>query len=301
MRLMVELDLPGGRMVQVPGRGSLFVRDLPGPAGAATVLLIHGLGTGADLNWAGGYGLLRGRFRVVAADLRGHGRGIRAGMPFRLEDCADDLAALGIRHLIAVGYSMGGLVAQVLWHRHRRLVGGLVLCATARNFRGTFAERIAFSALPGFEVMARAVPPSYWGGVGRVGETQFGQIQDGRLRRGMRDAFADAGLATVISAGRAAANFTSHDWIGQVDVPTAVIVTTQDQVVSPGRQHRLAEAIPGATTYEVDADHMAFLQPADVFATTLARACRAVDGAMLDTDPTGAARATADSEPVAGR
>jgi 3-oxoadipate enol-lactonase len=292
-------------MIVLPGRGSLFVRDLPGPPGAATVFLIHGLGTDADLNWAGCYGLLRRRFRVVAADLRGHGRGIRSGLPFRLEDCADDLAALadllGIERVIAVGYSMGGLVAQTLWHRHRRLVAGLVLGATARNFRGTLVERIAFSALPGFEMVARAVPPSYWGGVERLWETQFGQIEDEQLRRAMRDAFHQAGLATVISAGRAASNFTSHDWIGQVDVPTAVIITTQDQVVSPLRQHRLADAIPGATTYEVDADHMAFLQPADVFATVLVQACRAVHEAMGRPAPAPCGHTTSDSEPVGGR
>jgi pimeloyl-ACP methyl ester carboxylesterase len=271
-------------MVRLPGRGTLFVRDLPGPPGAPAVMLIHGLGTNADLNWSTSYGVLRSRYRVVAPDLRGHGRGIRSRAPFRLEDCADDLAsladALAIRRTVAVGYSLGGLVAQVLWQRHRALVGGLVLCATARNLRGKVVERIAFSALPGIEVVARAVPRGYWAGTERVWETQLGGVHDEHLRRQLRDSFADAGLATMVSAGRAAAEFTSHEWIGQADVPTAVVVTTRDQVVSLGRQRRLAEAIPGATTFEVDADHMAFLQPADVFGTTLVRACRAVEASM---------------------
>ena len=53
-------------MVRLPGRGTLFVRDLPGPPGAATVMLIHGLGTSADLNWAGSYGSIRAEFKFVA-------------------------------------------------------------------------------------------------------------------------------------------------------------------------------------------------------------------------------------------
>src|SRR5690349_23831945 len=47
----------------------------------------------------------------------------------RLADCADDAAALletlGTGPVIAVGYSLGGPVAQLLWKRHPDLVSGL--------------------------------------------------------------------------------------------------------------------------------------------------------------------------------
>ena len=80
---------------------------------------------------------------MVAIDHRGHGRGIRSRRRFHLSDCADDAAALvaelGLDRVIAVGYSMGGPIAQLLWRRHREVVGGLVLCATSR----TFASRAA--------------------------------------------------------------------------------------------------------------------------------------------------------------
>ena len=60
------LRLPGGR--------SIAYRDFPGPPGAETVLLLHGIGMTADLNWAGSFATLHQRLRVVAPDLRGHGR-----------------------------------------------------------------------------------------------------------------------------------------------------------------------------------------------------------------------------------
>src|ERR1700682_5001469 len=111
-------QLPPGRMVRLPGRGTVFLRECPGPPDAEAVVLIHGLGTSADLNWFAAYGPLRRKFRVLAIDMRGHGRGIKTRRPFRLEDCADDVAALaevlGIRRLMAVGYSMGGLLAALL-------------------------------------------------------------------------------------------------------------------------------------------------------------------------------------------
>ncbi|MGV3760288.1 MAG: alpha/beta fold hydrolase, partial [Actinomycetota bacterium] len=113
--------LPGGPL-ELPGRGTTFVRHHPAPPGAPTVLLLHGIGVTADANWFTAYPALAERYGVVALDHRGHGRGIRTRRPFRLTDCADDAAALldvlgDTGPVIACGYSMGGPVAQLLWRR----------------------------------------------------------------------------------------------------------------------------------------------------------------------------------------
>jgi pimeloyl-ACP methyl ester carboxylesterase len=101
----------------------------------------------AALNWYPSLAYLGQRFRVVAPNLRGHGREGCGAPPFSLEGCSDDLAALinelEIRHPIAVGYSMGGALAQVLARRHGDLLGGIVLCATA----ATFARRVKLRPL----------------------------------------------------------------------------------------------------------------------------------------------------------
>ena len=114
-------DIPLGRALEIPGRGRTFIREMPGPPGAPVLLLLHGLGGTASLNWAGVFRLLGEHFRVIAIDHRGHGRGIRTTR-FRLEDCADDVAALmdlfGIETGIHVGYSMSGSIAALLWRRH---------------------------------------------------------------------------------------------------------------------------------------------------------------------------------------
>ena len=90
------------------------------------VLLLHGWTANADLNYFTCYRPLGEHFRVVAIDHRGHGRGIRKRKAFRLEDCADDAAALcdllGIDRVIPIGYSMGGTIAQLMWRRHPQLV-----------------------------------------------------------------------------------------------------------------------------------------------------------------------------------
>src|SRR5688500_434377 len=94
---MSVAKVPPGRRVLLPGRGTTFVRELPGPPGAATVMLLHGWTATADLNWLPSYGPLSQHFHVIALDHRGHGRGIRSNRAFRLADCADDAVALADR------------------------------------------------------------------------------------------------------------------------------------------------------------------------------------------------------------
>ena len=86
--------LPPGAAMELPGRGTTYVRRLEGPPDAPTVLLLHGWTASADLNWFTCYAPLAEHYRVIALDHRGHGRGIRSRKTFRLEDCADDAVAV---------------------------------------------------------------------------------------------------------------------------------------------------------------------------------------------------------------
>jgi 3-oxoadipate enol-lactonase len=283
---------PPGQVVNLPGRGRAWVYDSrPDAAGSGTaaageapgvVVLLHGWTSTAALNWCRCFAPLTEQYRVIALDHRGHGRGIRSRRPFRLEDCAGDVAAV-IDHLatgpvIAVGYSMGGPVAQLLWQRRPDLVKGLVLCATAARFSiraelngpvGTLGSGLAM-ALSG-------VPPSLL----RPG---YGKI--------IRTRAAEKGVApwavaewerndpvALLQAGFALRRFDSTDWIDTIDVPTSVVVTTLDTTVEPGRQWHLAQSIPGATAFPVAATHRACVDQAGLFIPALLAACRAADGA----------------------
>jgi 3-oxoadipate enol-lactonase len=277
----VEPPLPPGLAVDLPRRGRTFVRVAEGPApDSPVVLLLHGWTATADLNWFRCYEPLSRHFRVVAIDHRGHGRGIRTRRPFRLEDCADDAAALaevlGIHELVAVGYSMGGPIAQLLWKRHPRLVRGLVLCATSRNFGRRPTERAMFASMLGLSGVAQLTPRPVQRQVAerlfarRLARTPLGPWAASELRR--------HDTATILQAGWAIGSFSSATWIGEVDVPTSVVVTTEDPVVAPSRQLRLAAAIPGARVFRVAADHAACVAAPRVFVPALVAACRSAHG-----------------------
>lgn len=270
------VPLPAGRPVLLPGRGQTFVREAEGPPGAPTLLLLHGWTVTADLNWFACYAPLAERFHVVALDHRGHGKGIRSRRPFRLEDCADDAAALaaelGIERLIPVGYSMGGPVAQLLWRRHPDLVGGMVLSATACSFATADARsRVYFSALLGLSVAARFTPPHVRQ---QVADTLIRRrLQGAELADWGQSEMARSDATAVLEAGWAIGRFDSSGWIGEADVPCSVIVTGLDQVVDPRRQRALAAAIPGAGVIEVEGDHGACVTDAARFVPALLDAC----------------------------
>ena len=279
---MSEPDPPGlppAERIELPGRGRTSMRRASGPPGAPTLLLLHGWTANAALNWFAAYKPRSEHFNVVGIDHRGHGRGIRTWRRFRLEDCADDAVALadalGIDQVIPVGYSMGGPIAQLTWRRHRDRVEGLVLCATSRNFRGGRQGERAVLAMMGVASMAaRAVPQRVHRSMGeRLLNLRYDQSELGRWAR---QEVLTNDTRMVMEAGQALGSFSSREWIGSVDVPCAVVITEADSVVPPYRQHRLADAIAGATVHPVHGDHGVCATDPGAFVPVLVDACLSV-------------------------
>jgi len=272
-----EAAMPDTRLVELPGRGTTRVWECAGPPGAATLMLIHGVAGTAELNWAKSFEPLGRHFRVVAADLRGHGDGIPLCSRFRLEDCADDVAALAgvlnIRRFAAVGYSMGGMIAQLVYRRHAPLLSGLVLCATAGSMSGSPAEQMAALAMPTMAAALQWNPMLHVMGADFLGTSLLGRVDDPETARWACAQLSRTSLATVVSATDAVCGFTSDSWISQVDVRTAVVITARDRVVPPDRQLKLARAIPGASVHYVDSDHGACINAPQLFARALIEAC----------------------------
>jgi 3-oxoadipate enol-lactonase len=266
--------LPQRRTVILPA-GPVALRELPGPAGAPAIVLLHGLGVTADINFFRCYGALGERYRVLAFDHRGHGDGIRARRPFRLGDCADDVAAMvdvvGVERFIAVGYSMGGAVAQQLWRRHPGRLAGLVLCATASTFNGTAAEQVNFLGLGGLAALARLTPTM----VRRSIAARYRRDRHADWADWAREQSSRNDWRAVLEAGAALGRFRSDDWITAARVPAAVVVTTLDAMVPAARQRRLAELLPDSVVFPFEGGHDAVASTPG-FATTLLTAIESV-------------------------
>jgi pimeloyl-ACP methyl ester carboxylesterase len=268
--------LPEGRLVRVDGRGELFARIHRHPdPDAPVVLLLHGWTASIDLQFVTAYEALAGRYTFVGIDHRGHGRGLRTPDRFALEDAADDAAALvealGLSPVVAVGYSMGGPIAMLLARRRPDLVAGLVVQATALDWRNTRRDRFLWRVLPiagswlrtkGYRrYLNRAVPKAI--GARKRGREIEHPIQPyipwlvSEMSR--NDPF------VMVDAGRALADYDARPWASSLCVPAAALVTTDDHLVAPRQQWALAAAL-GATTRELRADHFATLSHPEAYA-----------------------------------
>ncbi|GII31373.1 alpha/beta fold hydrolase [Planotetraspora mira] len=100
-----------------------------GGQAAPPVVLLHGRGFD-HTDWEAVAGRLAGSWRVIAPDLRGHGRSEWPGS-YRLDAMRDDVAALldglGTSPVNLIGHSMGGLVACLIAQERPALVRRLIL------------------------------------------------------------------------------------------------------------------------------------------------------------------------------
>ena len=267
----VPPPLPPGRVIDVAGIGEVFARVSAPVPGATPVLLLHGWTVSGDLNWFRCYERLTPARQVIAIDHQGHGRGVRSEQPFSLERCADAaagvLAELGIPTAVVAGYSMGGPIALLTAHRHPERVAGLVLGATAAEWRASRLERWQWRFLPLVELLAR-----FTSGRGIASRVVRQALDDDPTLEAWRPwllAEMQRGyVPDLIGAGRALSQFDARPWTSTVERPTSVVLTTRDRLVKPRKQRQLAKAV-GATVHEVDGDHDIPMVGADAFTTAL--------------------------------
>ncbi len=267
------LPMPPGRVVNVPDRGELFVRDTGGSG--PVVLLVHGWMFASDLNWLRTYApLAAAGYRVLAMDLRGHGRGLRSSERFRLADCADDAAGLldvlGVGQALVVGYSMGGPVTQLLARRHPHKVAGFVLCATALSWQDPW-QKALWRTMGGLRMLLGAFPLGVWRTVLRL------QGGDEQHRSWVAAELSRSSARDLAEAGRELGRFDSSGWAGELPQPAAVVLTARDRAVPPAHQHGLARALR-VDPHVVDGDHDACSVRPREFVAVLLAALHAVQG-----------------------
>jgi pimeloyl-ACP methyl ester carboxylesterase len=256
----------------VVGEREFFVREA-GPADAPVVVLIHGWSLDGEMTFHRIIPDLATRFRLVVPDLRNHGRSDWIRSAFTIDDLAADVAgvldALDVRQATIVGYSLGGMVAQVLAVTYPRFVRRLVLAGTAARPIDRFRPA-AWLGMRVVRALARISRRELSTATTMVVERSGGIAP--RHRRWMFEGLMRRDPALFYEAGFAAWHFDHRDGLARIEAPTLVIIPTGDQVIPARTQYEMAAGIPGAEVLELPgARHESVLSRPDDYIAAIGR------------------------------
>lgn len=246
------------RSVEREGVRIAFTDEGEGPA----LVLGHSfLCSGAM--WAPQLPALTASYRVVNVDYRGHGASGPAEDAFTLDDMVDDVLAvldrLGIERAAWVGLSIGGMVSLRAALAAPERVAGLVLLDTGAGGE-PWGKRLEHRVLGlgtrllGMRPLLPAILRILFGASTRRDRPA--------LVREWGESIAAAHLPSMLRTLTALNRRDSvADRLGEIAVPTAVIVGAEDRARPPAESRELAEGIPGATfTVVPAAGHLSSLE-----------------------------------------
>jgi len=264
--------------------------EVTGRSSAPPVLMIQGLGMdkhGWDLQRI----VLSLRYRVIALDNRGSGRSDKPHGEYRLDQMADDAVAVlddaGVDQAHVVGASMGGAIAQVLAVAHPDRLRSLTLvCTSCRNvpWRTELLNSWAETAQRG-GLLSMANVAARW----MIGPRSFRRLVPligllGPLGLG-RPSHAFAGQVAAICA----ADDSLAGRLGDIEVPTMVIVGNQDILTPRGDSEELADRIPTAELVVISgAAHGVMIEHASTFNRVLGDFLGRAERAFRDRRAAGA-------------
>lgn len=236
-----------------------------GPADAPWVTFCNSLA--ADMRmWDFQVAALKGRYRVLRYDRRGHGGTPAPGRNWRIEDLAADVLglwdALGIPRSHYVGCSIGGMTGLALARDNPRRLGRFV-CADSRadappGTDALWSERIA---------QARAI-----GMTGMVDSTLARWFTAGFLRWNppvldvVRSMIEGTTLDGYEGCARAVMNLDLAASLSHLRVPTLFVVGAEDPSTTPAVARAMHAAAPGSGFREIPyGSHVCNIEQADAF------------------------------------
>lgn len=266
------------RPIRVPGRTvfvgqhEFFVRET-GPVDGSPIVLIHGWAYDSEATWGHVVPRLGNDNRIVLIDQRNHGKSDRIRGPYDIEDVADETAALldvlDLGPVTLVGYSMGGMVAQSIAKRHPRHVRSLVLGGTAAY--PIAQRRLATRLMFWLGRAAARLSPAEGNWVALLTLRRLGAV-DPEHERWVWDEIMERDPILYYEAGNAIWRFDSRGWVGSLDIPTVVIIPTDDILLPPAAQYELASLLPDAEVIElVGGNHDSVITRAEEYAKTILR------------------------------
>ena len=251
------------QIIEANGIG-LHVAD-QGPKDGPAVVFANSLGTDLRL-WDWLLPLLPAGLRLVRYDKRGHGLSANPPGPYTIDQLADDAAgligALGLKDVVFVGLSIGGLIGQALALKHPGLLRALVVSNSAAKI-GTvdmWTDRVNAIREFGLQVVAAPTMERWFSPAFRA--TPDLALWQRMLERQPADGY--------IACCQAIADADLRRQVGALKLPVQMIAGSLDGSTPPELVRASGQLIPGACYDEIDgAGHLPCVEAAPEYAAIL--------------------------------
>lgn len=234
------------------------------------VMLLHPLAQCGEF-WRPLIDVLSPEFHVIAPDARGHGESQWDGSPFTVEDMAADVALIiertGDQPAAVLGMSMGGCASIALAVRRPDLVSGLVLADTTADYgpdkESAWAAR-AETAATKPRAQQLAFQHDRWF------SPAFLESDPEEVAR-VSELFLATDSRAHAAASRALGAYDDSARLGEIDVPTLIVVGEEDYATPPAMAEALRAGIPHSELEILrNTRHMSLVQNHEVWPRIIA-------------------------------
>ena len=234
---------------------------IEGPESASVVMFSNSLGTSLAM-WDAQAAALRGKYRVLRYDTRGHGLSDAPAGDYTMDMLADDAAALvkalKIPRVHLCGISLGGMMGQRLAAQAPSLLASLILCDTASTMvPAVWDERMAAIRKAGSIDVTTAGTMERW-------FTAAFPARDPAMIAGIKNMYRRTPFDGYLGCATAIRNMDLREDGPKIACPTLVIVGEEDPSTPVASAQSLNKAIKGSTLKIIpQAAHISPIEQAD--------------------------------------
>lgn len=234
---------------------------------ATPVVLIHGFPFNHEM-WGPQIELLERKFRVIAYDVRGHGKSGVGDGQYMLEIFVDDLIGmldyLKINKAVLCGLSMGGYISLRAVERNPERVSALILADTQARADSNEAKLRRAAAIKSVKVNGvSAYAESF---VKAVFAPQSFTTKSDAVEKIKRIIQSNSSLGICGTLLALASRTDTTESLPAIKVPTLILVGEHDAVTPPSASQEMHSRIPNSEIHIIpNAAHMSNLENPEEF------------------------------------
>ena len=235
--------------------------ELHGKDGAPWLVLSHSLACSTRM-WDPQIEAFQSMYRILAYDMRGHGKSAAPSGAYSLDMLSDDVLGLmkelGIKRATFIGLSIGGMIGQTLALRQTGLFDGMVLADTTHTQPPEavkqWEDRIRIAESQGMKGLLASTMERWF----------TASFRESPAAKKIGELVLATPVAGYVGCGKAIMKLNTTARLKEIKLPVLAITGAEDGAAG-GTRH-IGETVPGAKFVSIpNASHIANVEQPEAF------------------------------------